>query len=323
MATLPVFYYPSTIIQVDDDTLFLQAISKMLFSDQITKTFDDPETCMTYLENYQTSFPNISFLRGHSEHDLYETINHSPVDFNISLLSSLKDQPNRTSEISVIIVDYAMPKMNGLELCRKLKNFPFKKILLTGEADHRAAVAAFNDNIIDKFIQKSSASVANDLKSYVNLLQQQYFRERTQHLLSHLEVDCPLALSDPAFVNFFHNWCRDHSIREYALIDKNGSFMIINEKNECAYLIVHTDRTLDSFVKLYDDVSDAKQSLDSVKQRKKIPFFGVSKESWQFEATEWANYLHPHQTLEGREKYYWTVISDQHFNKEDAMLTPR
>ena len=314
MSTLPVFYYPSTIMWVDDDSLFLNAASQMFGKEYSIQTFNDPKDCIHFFEKYTPPLSKIPFLRGSVENEYYDTVDHSPVDFNVTRLYQLHQQPERNQEISVIVVDYGMPEMNGIELCRELRKFPMKKILLTGEADHRDAVAAFNDNTIDRFVRKDSASLAGDIELYVSTLSLQYFRERTLTLLSHLEVAQGTPLSDPTFVGFFQDYCRMNNIREYSLIDKVGSFLLINKDNQHSFLILHTDNSLNTFVELHDDVKEAEPILNEIKQRKKIPFFGVGKESWKFKIAEWSQHLHSPTILVGREKYYWASIKNSMYN---------
>jgi CheY-like chemotaxis protein len=40
----------------------------------------------------------------------------------------------------VLVVDYSMPQMNGVEVCEALRHLPCKKILFTGAADEKVAV---------------------------------------------------------------------------------------------------------------------------------------------------------------------------------------
>ena len=65
----------------------------------------------------------------------------------------------RFGETSVVVVDFAMPQMNGEEFCRKLgqlKGNSVKIIMLTGEADEEMAVRLFNAGVIDKFLRKGN-----------------------------------------------------------------------------------------------------------------------------------------------------------------------
>lgn len=64
----------------------------------------------------------------------------------------------------VLIVDYMMPGMNGLELLRRLGACPSRRVLLTGQADADVAVEAFNSGLIQKFIPKSTPNLYKELR---------------------------------------------------------------------------------------------------------------------------------------------------------------
>jgi CheY-like chemotaxis protein len=308
MSNLPIFYYPSTTIWVDDDKLFLDAATQ-INSSASSKTFSNPNDCFNYFESYVSPTAHMPFLRGAIEDERYETIGHSPVDMNVPSIYQLSHLAERLAEVSVMIVDYKMPEMKGIDLCKKLQSQPVKKILLTGEASYQEAVEAFNDNTIDRFIRKDSPTLVEDIKKYVSELSEQYFIDRTKGLLSHLEVENKLPLSDSKFTEFFKNICIFYGIKEYYLIDKNGSLILIDDKNRAHYLIIHTDRSLDSFAELNQGINEAKKYVESVTKREKIPFFGIDKESWQFEEKDWAQHFYSPKVLGSREKYYYTLTT--------------
>jgi putative two-component system response regulator len=62
----------------------------------------------------------------------------------------------KENEISVVISDYIMPEMNGLELFSKLKNIApdIKRILITGYGDLNTAISAINECDVFRFIPK-------------------------------------------------------------------------------------------------------------------------------------------------------------------------
>jgi DNA-binding NtrC family response regulator len=53
-----------------------------------------------------------------------------------------------------------MPVMNGLDLLRQIVQPRFMRVLLTGQATTDEAVEAFNDGLIDMYLQKRDGLVA-------------------------------------------------------------------------------------------------------------------------------------------------------------------
>jgi response regulator RpfG family c-di-GMP phosphodiesterase len=77
-------------------------------------------------------------------------------------------------EVAVAIVDYIMPNMTGIELCKKIHEISPKtlKIMLTGEADMRVLVTGFKEAGLYRYLVKPWRSeflktlILNALKAY-------------------------------------------------------------------------------------------------------------------------------------------------------------
>src|SRR3990167_1596496 len=197
MTRLPLFNYPTTIAWIDDDDLFLRAATKTFGSARTIKCFNNPLECLHFFKGYQPFLSKQAFFNGCTDHESYDLNEHLPIDLNTKLLSTISLKPERHEEISLLIVDFHMPQMDGLSLCRQLQGLPIKKILLTGEVDHPKAVEAFNEGIIDRFIRKDSPQLIHEIQQHIKTLSQQFFNDYSRGLLSHLEVDHPLPISDP------------------------------------------------------------------------------------------------------------------------------
>src|SRR6185437_2950565 len=101
MNTLPIFHHTSTLILLDDDTLFLKALSEILKPTFQIKCFNHPQDCIDFFNHYTSPLSTIPFLRSCKELDNHETIQHSFVDFNVPALHALQNNPARQEEISV------------------------------------------------------------------------------------------------------------------------------------------------------------------------------------------------------------------------------
>ena len=307
MLSQSLFYFPSTLVWLDDDLATLTHFSAPFETAYPSKKFSDPNDAAAFFEHYTPPLSLIPFLNPIIEDDKYDTLNHSPVDFNVLSIPALRDYTKRQQEISVLISDLNMPNLNGIELCQRLEGLPMKKILLTSEEDHKLAISAFNEGIIDKFILKSQENASEKLQKHIQQLSQQYFVERSQFLLSHLEAEHRLPTSDPVFIHFFKTWCEENNIQEYYLFDKNGSFVCINKDNKIFHFIIYTNKNLDYLAKLYKS-QEIPGLYEPITARSKIPFLGIGKESWQFHNPNWNDHLYNFNILKGREDYYWVVV---------------
>lgn len=170
---------------------------------------------------------------------------------------------------------------------------------------HSQAVKAFNEGIIDRFIRKDDPELLPSLMAQIDGLNYQFFCERTASLLAHIESNTSFALSDPLFIEFFNAWRLRNEVQEYYLMSKQGSLLALTKANKKIYLLVHTDNSLDAFLDLYKEAPGMEFFLNSIKKRKKIPFFGIGKELWPFKLDDWNGHFYEATLLQGRENYYW------------------
>jgi hypothetical protein len=67
---------------------------------------------------------------------------------------------------------------------------------------------------------------------------------------------------------------------------------------------VYPTQSLDAWIKIYEDSEGfSEDEIRFLKAHKKIPFFGLGKEAWQIDVSQWPQHLYPASKLEGRETY--------------------
>src|SRR5262249_17966521 len=144
-----------------------------------------------------------------------------PLEIDIREIRQLLYDSTRFKQVSVMIIDQKMPQMKGLELCKALSPYPVKKLLLTGEADKNLAIQAFNEGLIDHYLNKKEEPFFELLEKAIADLQKQYFETLFPALWEHLtctKAEFPLDnLKDPHFYDFFQAFCEKHQIIEYYL----------------------------------------------------------------------------------------------------------
>lgn len=302
------FKFPTTIVCVDDDQAILDKLSEVLSVNHKVKCFLKPEKALEFLDSFKQPISIPGLLSEVVDHEYFDTPNHTLVDLDISNIIQLAKNPKRHNQIAVLVLDYAFGAINGLEFCEKLQARPFKRILLTSELDYINAVGAFNRKAINCYVPKSSENFVAIVAAEINLLEQQYFSEYTASIIQHLELTNPLPISDPVFNTFFNNWLVMNQIKEYYLIDKNGSYLLIDHNKKKSIMLVYTDRSLDNLIDSYHDEDLAKNAIPYLKSRQKIPFFGLNTSPDDIEKS-WDKYLHPAKVVDGKDRYYWSVVN--------------
>lgn len=311
MHKMPIFYFPSSVVWVDDSSVFLQSI-KLSDNDldfEKIKTFENPIECLNHFKNYTSKIIDSTFLSVCDKYEEADLIDHLLVDVVFEKISNAMQKKQLEDEISVLIVDYNMPEMKGTELCRHLKHLPCKKILLTGEVSEKEAVLAFNEGIIDCFIHKNGTDFITEINAYVKLLTEKYFVERSAAVLSHLETNRILHFSDLAFMAFFSKWCKTNNIVKYFIIDKFGNMKVIDQKGKISNFVVYNDHTLNEFISINKLIDENNIFLPLISSKQKLPFFGERVNGWDVEADLWGNYLFPCNIIKGKVNYYWCVVN--------------
>lgn len=315
MKNLPLFYYPTTWVYVDDDKTLLDCMALAFKENGYYKTFSSPRDCLDFFNQYQSVTAQKNFLSSNMRDEYYGILKHTQIDFDITKIAHLADDPNRYHDITAMLIDYHMPEMDGFSLSQACGYSSFGKILLTGNADDEKIISGFNHNYIQHCICKGIADLEAAVIQQMKASSFQYFQKITFSLLAHLEAENPLPLSDAVFVDFFLDYCEKNNIREYYLIDKQGSYLCIDDKQKHSYFVVHTDRSINNWLETY--YTGTEFSLDffeSIEDRHKLPFFGMGVEAWKLEPTEWHTYFHrPEGVLMGREKYYWFGVDHNEF----------
>lgn len=305
--SLPLFFYPTRTILVDDDSLLLSVLSNALKKHLAIETFTSPKNCLSFFERYESPLLAKKFIKSLVDDEEYHAGQHSPMDVHPCSLTQLTNDPHRFDEIGVLVLDYSMPEMTGLQLAEALNNPTIHKLLLTGNPSSDEIIQAFNNKLINKYLNKSIEDLGPAVLQYIRGLQKDFFRAQTAALLHCLETDKKLPLSDPDFVTFFNDYCEKHEVTEYYMADKNGSFLCINKEGNQTMLVVHTDASLESWLTLNQEELNAESQayFDQVKARQKIPYFGINKEAWEIEKSAWEDHFLSCEQLEGRERYFW------------------
>jgi len=307
----PCFMFPFTVVMVDDNQSFLENVSLKLGLNSLVKLYDKPEEAILFLTGKANLHDNLDkFL---VKVNTCETDEDNPLfTLDYRRLYEQIYEADRFSEAAVVIVDYSMPKLNGIEFCERIKKLPIKKIMLTGEADHEVAVDAFNKGIIDMFILKDISDVIVKLSDAIKKLGIQYFCD-----LSNAILKCPAdeLLHSNEFVKLFDHWVQHNKIVEYYRCDRSGSYMGFNEKGEIFWLLIKADHEIDTFIEIAKSYGADQSILANLTSRENLLFL-LSEFEKKKPISQWNNYMFPvtdHIKI-GKEQYYYSIVSDKYFS---------
>ena len=129
-AALPPYYHPTTVCFVDDNYSFLRSIGMDLPDDWPYISFLQPEDALAVINQPEPTPPLAERCFSMDNSDPSAPLIH----MDLPALEQEIKLVDRFRRVSVLLVDYAMPTMNGLEFCEQVANQDIKKALLTGVA---------------------------------------------------------------------------------------------------------------------------------------------------------------------------------------------
>jgi CheY-like chemotaxis protein len=313
--TLPAWYFPTTVIFIDDNTKFLK---NLLFNIDrkkiIPKFINDSLKASQFLKTLPQEDLISRQLASIELKDREES--YANIDKTLLLLEENLTKIDRFNEVSLIVVDYAMPGFNGLEICSQLRttNNRIKILMLTGEASTHLAVKAFNEGLIDKFMRKDDPNFLSNLGKEIETLQKAYFQEISKTILNRLNTDpknlIATCLQDPAFVSLFEDICREKGIIEYYLYNSDGSFVLIDFSGNPTLLAVKDERMMEDAYEVALDAPEPfpPQVLSAMKNYQEILcLYGDNLCDDPYLAKR---FLHPATKLVGEKLYYYSLIED-------------
>jgi FixJ family two-component response regulator len=214
-------YHPTAVLLLDDDVSFLNSF-EFYFGDRFTcRSFQRGGEALSCLETItQAGWAPTPYLLPAT--GAFDPTDLAPGDRVIQLKTSHFTQmfadPERFNRPTVAVVDFAMPSMSGIDFLKQIRDLPLRKVLLTGRADEKVAVDAFNDGIIDAFFMKHEPNLPVVLGQRLEQFQHEFFEERTRSLKAVLSLEQTQFLDDKAFDETFDAIAAQHGIIEHCVV---------------------------------------------------------------------------------------------------------
>jgi CheY-like chemotaxis protein len=306
------FYHPTSILVLDDDPLFLESLD-FQFSDELyCQTFTRPDAALEHLHSQSTQHPDFGrYFKDCSDLDLNKDGPQGDLLLRLQLseLRLLMDDETRAQRISVAVVDFDMPKMTGVEFCRAIRDLPVKTILLTGKAGLETAIAAFNEGVIDCFLQKQDANVSSALRREIKRLQEEYFEDISN------PIKCALALQrthfgeDPSFMELFKDVCDSNAIIEHAICASPPGVMMRDEDGNEFFLLVSDVESANDRYEAAEKSKAPADLLQLLRTGKSQAWFPTRDGTYHADyETNWNRYIWPAQLLPGSGAWSYSVI---------------
>ena len=299
------FYFPTKVILVDDNPSFLNNLSLKLSDNYLVDTYSNPlEALEAIKQNVKSSvLATLSDVMTEVDADDDDT-NHYAIDFN--QLHTLANKPHKDHTISVVVVDYSMPMMNGIEFCKRLSDLPILKVMLTGHADFKLAVDAFNSGIIDKFLIKDTDDMVNDISANIDLCQNQFFIKNSNSLLNCLSASKNTWMHAKEYKDYVKKITDDLSIIEYYLLSATGTYLLVSKNGRRYYFAAFDDEQLEDYLDIAENAKIDPALLKKIRDKTHAPVL-IKDEDYKIPAADWDCLLHP---IERMGAGYYCVVPE-------------
>ena len=169
-------YYPTTTIFLDDNNDFLESLKVLEFSDKNIFT-TNTNIAMDHINKEKSKMLIIPKITNAETQDEY-------IQHHLQNVKKRIFMPNKESEISVLVIDYDMPQIDGISFCKNLNkvNPNIYKILLTGADKDDVISEALESGCIDFFLPKSNTNTLNKLKETIKNGKEKYFNNVCKEL---------------------------------------------------------------------------------------------------------------------------------------------
>ena len=304
---LPIYQHPSLTVLVDDSDSFLQSLSFQLDPGLANLRFSDTRSALAWL-NAQSGIQEAALC---ATVDTYPAAQQQcSIAFDVDQIHRIRFQSQRFLTPSVLVVDYSMPQMNGVQLCEAIRHLPCKKILFTGVADEKVAVDAFNRGLIDRYIKKSDDDALDRLETEILTLQQDYFAARSAPLRELLALHQYGFVSDPALCALVREIVRRDAIVEHYLFPNPAGILMYDSRGKAQLMVVETEAGLNAHYEMACDNDAPDSLLGALRDRCIIPYFreGDGMYTRAF-SKNWHKYTAPAQVCRGAQTYYWAVFA--------------
>jgi CheY-like chemotaxis protein len=218
----------------------------------------------------------------------------------------------RFRRVSVVLVDYAMPSVDGLQFCERMTDPYARRAMLTGVADEKLAVEAFNAGLIHRFIPKHKAAAVEAVVAFVAELEREYFHQYLARLRTALTLDPPGFLVDPVLAVQVQQLMHSEGVAEYYLVGDPPGFLMLRPNGSVLRLLLLDDaahRRQIEFVREHDAPADIRSGIE---HGELAGLFGGDRPGDYFgdEAYPWTEHVVPARRVKGQQPWLLALARD-------------
>lgn len=316
MANLPIFF-PTRVLLVDDEPHVLRMTS-LLFEQRpevsSVLAFPDALAALDFLKQEQARLPALDAFAAARVHDEIEDDGRHPVvrrhvEIRLSDVAEVLDAPHRRDLVSVIVCDYAMPGMDGLEFFSGPIDAGIRRVLLTAICDEHRAVQAFNRGTIHQFVHKADAAGPRGLETVLVDQIEAFFRSRTSHLAAALALGPAGGLLEhPELAQLLRDVAASRGFVEYSFSAVPPGFRLGGSSGRARLLLADTGAFART-IRVVEEIEAPPSLAAALRARDVMPWDRDGRAIYEA-GDAWSALAVPPQAAGVSEPLFWALIDD-------------
>ncbi len=308
---MPCYFFPTKLLIIDDDSGLLRTIQLSIKDEYKSDCLSDLSLARNVIlenKNWISIFLDTSFERSFDHLESEKPL----IMIDTSNIKEKIYSKDRFNHVAVMIIDYDMPDMNGLEFVRSLGDHQLKIIMLTGKAGHDTVIKAFNDREINRYVSKGDMDYLEQISKYIEELNKEFFLDFSKSIIDSLKSETDI-FSYPPDIEIFNQIIQDNGIVEYYLLDESGSYLMLDATAENQiWFIVKSEEEMRLLYELASEAPDTPTYvIKKLKLREGFTHFKNEQES-RLDATYW-NIIDCNPLGEDGQFYYTILKNDDWF----------
>lgn len=230
--SFPLLQLPKRVVYVDDDGRMLDILRMTMPKKMCREFIGSPEAAVKTLSQEAQYWRTIERMLAKSSGEAQVYANSYFTDWR------------RFHLTAVLIVDYAMPGLTGVELVGRLEALPARRILLTGEADEKVAVHAFNSGLIQKFLPKNTPNLHKEITRAADEMHLSLCAHMGQLLRRGLSQEQVELLQEPSVVQGLSEKVEELEWMEYVVVGSPFGLLGMPQDGPLQWLQLDTSESL-------------------------------------------------------------------------------
>jgi CheY-like chemotaxis protein len=305
------YFHPTSIVLVDDDQPFLDSLAFSPVGDFRHTAFTRPDDALRFILARHRLLPRIDdFFVPHD--DEIDAGRAQPGDRLLQLkadrITAIANDPARLDVVSVVVIDFDMPVMTGLQLCRALTNYPVRKLMLTGKAGTEVGVQALNEGLIDGYLVKQDANLGRILHGSIAQQQQAFFKELTQPLRLALCWDELAFTGDSDFALEFQGLLAQRQVIEMYVSSLPPGYLCRKSDGTIEMAVVYDDQALENHAEIAREAGADAELINLLERRAVLPLFPNGSFYIEAYAASWRTYVFPLRRIGQSRLWYISFV---------------